>query len=316
MQQFISVKDVPQLGQWIEEVKALKESPFIYKNLGENKVLGLVFFNQSLRTRMSMQRAALNLGMQVMVLNVGQDSWQLELNEGTIMDGKTQEHVKEAVEVLSQYCDIIGVRSFPGLVDREKDYQEEVLQRFVRYSQVPIISLESATSHPLQGFADLLTIDEYKTKARPKVVLSWAPHLKALPQAVPNAFVEWMQAGEVDLVVTHPEGYELSESIIKDSHVEYNQEKAFEGADFIYAKNWSSYRQYGKILSKSPDWMITEEKMKLTANARFMHCLPIRRNVIAEDSVIDNSIVIPQAENRLYTAQLVLKKMLESMKAV
>lgn len=316
MQQFISVKDVPQLGQWIEEVKALKESPFIYKNLGENKVLGLVFFNQSLRTRMSMQRAALNLGMQVMVLNVGQDSWQLELNEGTIMDGKTQEHVKEAVEVLSQYCDIIGVRSFPGLVDREKDYQEEVLQRFVRYSQVPIISLESATSHPLQGFADLLTIDEYKTKARPKVVLSWAPHPKALPQAVPNAFVEWMQAGEVDLVVTHPEGYELSESIIKDSHVEYNQEKAFEGADFIYAKNWSSYHQYGKILSKSPDWMITEEKMKLTANARFMHCLPIRRNVIAEDSVIDNSIVIPQAENRLYTAQLVLKKMLESMKAV
>lgn len=314
MQQFTSVNDVPDLGQWIEEVKNLKKNPYNFKSLGENKVLGLVFFNQSLRTRMSMQRAALNLGMQVMVLNVGQDSWQLEWNEGTIMDGTAQEHVKEAVAVISQYCDIIGVRSFPGLKDRELDYQEEVLKKFIQYSQVPVISLESATSHPLQGFADLLTIEEFKTKARPRVVLSWAPHPKALPQAVPNAFVEWMQAADMDLVVTHPEGYELSESIMKDSRVEYDQKKAFEGADFVYAKNWSSYRQYGQILSKSPDWMITQEKMKLTDNARFMHCLPVRRNVIVEDSVIDDSIVIPQAENRLFTAQLVLKKMLEAMK--
>lgn len=314
MQQFISVKDVPELGQWIEEVKQLKKNPYNDKRLGENKVLGLVFFNQSLRTRMSMQRAALNLGMQVMVLNVGQDSWQLEMKDGTIMDGGAQEHVKEAVAVISQYCDIIGVRSFPGLKDREKDYQEEVLTNFIRYSSVPVISLESATSHPLQGFADLLTIEEYKKKDKPKVVLSWAPHPKALPQAVPNAFVEWMRAADVELVVTHPEGYELSEAVMGDTTVEYDQQKAFEGADFIYAKNWSSYREYGQILSKSPDWMITQEKMKLTNGARFMHCLPIRRNVIAEDSVIDQGIVIPQAANRLFTAQLVLKKMLESLK--
>lgn len=313
MRKFTSVKDVPALGQWIEEVKQLKKDPYHHKSLGENKVLGLVFFNQSLRTRMSMQRAALNLGMQVMVLNVGQDSWQLEMNDGTIMDGGSQEHVKEAVAVISQYCDIIGVRSFPGLKDRELDYQEEVLSNFIRYSTVPVISLESATSHPLQGFADLLTIEEYKKENKPKVVLSWAPHPKALPQAVPNAFVEWMRAADMELVVTHPEGYELSEAVMGDTPVEYDQQNAFRGADFIYAKNWSSYREYGKILSKSPDWMITQEKMKLTNAARFMHCLPIRRNVIAEDSVVDESIVIPQAANRLFTAQLVLKKMLESL---
>ena len=205
------------------------------------------------------------------------------------------------------------MRSFPGLQNREEDYREKVLNKFVEHSKVPILSMESATRHPLQGFADLLTIEEFKKKQRPKVVLSWAPHPKALPQAVPNSFVEWMQVGEVDLVVTHPEGYELAPEIMKNSRVEYDQDKAFEGADFIYAKNWSSYSQYGKILSQDPSWTITEEKMALTSEAKFMHCLPIRRNVIATDAVVDKSIVIPEAENRLYTAQLVLKKMLEGL---
>ncbi|AHM62409.1 ornithine carbamoyltransferase [Flammeovirgaceae bacterium 311] len=313
MRQFTSVHDVPDPAQWLREVKELKQNPYAHKKLGENKVLGLIFLNPSLRTRMSTQRAAYNLGMQVMVLNVGQDSWQLEWEQGTIMDGAAQEHVKEAVNVISQYCDIIGVRSFPGLQNREADYQEGVLNKFIEHSKVPVVSLESATRHPLQGFADLLTIEEYKKKQRPKVVLSWAPHPKALPQAVPNSFVEWMQVGEVDLVITHPEGYELAPAIVKNSQVEYNQDKAFEGADFIYAKNWSSYTEYGKILSKDPSWTITEQKMALTDSARFMHCLPIRRNVIATDAVVDSSIVIPQAENRLWTAQLVLKKMLENI---
>lgn len=313
MKKFTSVHDVPDPGQWLREVKELKKNPYANKKLGENKVLGLVFFNPSLRTRMSTQRAAYNLGMQVMVLNVGQDSWQLEWEEGTIMNGTAQEHVKEAVNVISQYCDIIAVRSFPGLQNQEEDYAEKVLSKFVEHSKVPILSMESATRHPLQGFADLLTIEEYKKKQRPKVVLSWAPHPKALPQAVPNSFVEWMQVGEVDLVVTHPKGYELAPSIIKNSQVEYDQDKAFRGADFIYAKNWSSYNQYGIILSQDPSWTITEQKMALTDNARFMHCLPIRRNVIATDAVVDGSIVIPEAENRLYTAQLVLKKMLEGL---
>ena len=313
MKKFTSVHDVPDPAQWLREVKELKQNPFAHKKLGENKVLGLVFFNPSLRTRMSTQRAAYNLGMQVMVLNVGQDSWQLEWEQGTIMNGGAQEHGKEAVSVISQYCDIIGLRSFPGLQNREEDYQEKVLSKFLEYSKVPVVSLESATGHPLQGFADLLTIEEHKRTQRPKVVLSWAPHPKALPQAVPNSFVEWMQAGEVDLVITHPEGYELAPSNVRDSLVEYDQDKAFEGADFIYAKNWSSYEQYGKILSQAPGWTITEQKMALTNKAHFMHCLPVRRNVIATDAVIDDSIVIPQAENRLWTAQLVLKKMLESL---
>lgn len=313
MKAFTSVKDVSDLPLWLEEVKELKKNPFAHKQVGENKVLGLVFFNPSLRTRMSMQRAAYNLGMQVMVLNVGQDSWQLEWEEGAVMSGTAQEHVKEAVRVMSQYCDIIGVRSFPGLQLREQDYNETVLKKFLQYSQVPVISLESATGHPLQGFADLLTIEEHKSKARPKVVLSWAPHPKALPQAVPNSFVEWMRAGEVELVVTHPEGYELAPEIVQDSTVTYRQEEAFAGADFIYAKNWSSYIHYGQVLSQSPGWMITEEKMALTNGAHFMHCLPIRRNVIASDAVVDNSLVIPQAANRQHTAQLVLKKMLEQL---
>lgn len=313
MRKFTSVQDADNLQQWLSDVQSLKSNPYAHKKLGENRTLGLVFFNPSLRTRMSTQRAAYNLGMQVMVLNVGQDSWQLEYGEGTVMDGGTQEHVKEAVNVMSQYCDIIGVRSFPGLQDREEDYGEKVIEAFLAHSQVPILSLESATSHPLQGFADLLTITEHKQKPKPKVVLTWAPHPKALPQAVPNAFVEWMQAGEVDLLITHPEGYELAPHIAKDTPITYNQDEAFEGADFVYAKNWSSYEQYGQILSRDKSWMVTKEKMALTNSAHFMHCLPIRRNVIATDAVIDNSIVIKQAENRLWTAQLVLKKMLESL---
>ncbi|MFA0962241.1 N-acetylornithine carbamoyltransferase [Roseivirga sp. BDSF3-8] len=313
MKKFTSVHDVPDIQQWLSEAQSLKQSPFAHKHLGENKTLGLVFFNPSLRTRMSTQRAAYNLGMNVMVLNVGQDSWQLEYSQGTVMDGSTQEHVKEAVNVMSQYCDIMGVRSFPGLKNREEDYEEKVMEAFLKHSQVPVISLESATSHPLQGFADLLTVTEHKQITKPKVVLTWAPHPKALPQAVPNAFVEWMQGGGMNLVVTHPEGYELAPHIVKDTPITHNQEEALAGADFVYAKNWSSYQDYGKVLSQDKGWMVTEEKMALTNKARFMHCLPIRRNVIATDAVIDNSLVIKQAENRLWTAQLVLKKMLETL---
>jgi N-succinyl-L-ornithine transcarbamylase len=313
MKKFTSVHDIQDPGLWVREAIELKQNPYAHKQLGENKVLGLVFFNPSLRTRMSMQRAAYNLGMQLMVLNVGQDSWQLEYETGSIMKGTAQEHVKEAVQVISQYCDIIGVRSFPGLKKREEDYQERVLQAFIEHSRVPVISLESASGHPLQGFTDLLTIEEHKKKARPRVVLSWAPHPKALPQAVPNSFVEWMQAADVELLITHPEGYELAPAIAGNSRVEYDQRKAFEGADFIYAKNWSSYQAYGQILSQDPDWTIDAQKMALTNRAHFMHCLPIRRNVIATDEVVDNSLVIPQAENRLWTAQLVLKKLLESL---
>ncbi|MGB3180703.1 MAG: N-acetylornithine carbamoyltransferase [Cyclobacteriaceae bacterium] len=313
MKKFTSVQDVPDIQQWLSEVQSLKQNPFAHKHLGEDKTLGLVFFNPSLRTRMSTQRAAYNLGMQVMVLNVGQDSWQLEYGEGTVMDGDTQEHVKEAVQVMSQYCDIMGVRSFPGLKDREEDYEEKVMQAFLAHSEVPVLSLESATSHPLQGFADLLTVTEHRQVPKPKVVLTWAPHPIALPQAVPNALVEWMQAGGMDLLMTHPEGYELAPHIVKDTPVMYDQDKALEGADFVYAKNWSSYEKYGQVLSRDEGWMVTEEKMGLTNKAHFMHCLPIRRNVIATDAVIDNSLVIRQAENRLWTAQLVLKNMLERL---
>ena len=274
----------------------------------------LVFFNSSLRTRLSSQKAALNLGMSPIVLNIGQDSWKLETELGVVMD------LREAIPVMGSYCDIIGVRSFAGLTDREFDYAETILRQFVDYSGKPVISLESATVHPCQAFADLITIDQYKTKARPKVVMTWAPHPRALPQAVPNSFAEWMNAADVDFVITHPRGYELDPAFTQGARIEYDQMKALEGADFVYAKNWSSPgvtdpAQYGQILSKDMGWTVDARHMAVTNNAYFMHCLPVRRNMIVSDEVIDSprSLVIPEAANRAVSAQVVMKRMLESL---
>lgn len=312
MNQFISVHDVHDLKSLVQEALIQKKVPFADKHLGKNKTMGLLFFNSSLRTRLSTQRAAQNLGMEVIVMNVTQDSWGLEFEDGVIMNGDKAEHVKEAAAVIGQYCDIVGVRSFPGLVDREKDYADVVINQFRKYAGVPLVSLESATRHPLQSLTDLITIEQHKKKPRPKVVLTWAPHVKALPQCVPNSFAEWMNRADVEFVITHPEGYELAPEFAGNAQVTHNQREAFAEADFIYAKNWSSYTDYGKILSQNPDWMVTADKMALTNNAKFMHCLPVRRNVVVEDAVIDspNSIVVHQAANRVWAAQAVLKRLL------
>ena len=320
MKSFFHVQDIGDLNLALEEARQVKATPYAWKHLGENKTIMLVFFNSSLRTRLSSQKAALNLGMSPIVLNIGQDSWQLETDLGVIMDGGKSEHLREAIPVMASYCDIIGVRSFAGLTDREYDYQETVLQQFVQYSGKPVISLESATVHPCQAFADLITIDEYKETKRPKVVLTWAPHPKALPQAVPNSFAEWMNAADVDFVITHPKGYELDPRFAGNARVEYDQMKALEGADFVYAKNWScpgvtEREDYGKILCSDCSWMVDEAHMAVTNNARFMHCLPVRRNVIVSDGVIDSerSIVIPEAANRVTSIQVVMKRMLENL---
>ena len=328
MKSFFHVQDIGNLSTALEEARQVKANPFAWKHLGENKTIMLVFFNSSLRTRLSSQKAAYNLGMNPIVLNIGQDSWKLETELGVVMDGDKSEHLREAIPVMASYCDIIGVRSFAGLQDRDFDYAETILQQFVQYGGKPIISLESATVHPCQAFADLITIDEYKKKARPKVVLSWAPHPRALPQAVPNSFAEWMNAADVDFVITHPEGYELDPLFAGNAKVEYDQMKAFEGADFIYAKNWScpgvtNPADYGKILSKNMSWTVDEAHMAVTDNAFFMHCLPVRRNMIVSDAVIDaptslvidspRSIVIPEAANRVVSIQLVMKRMLEAL---
>ena len=320
MKSFFHVQDIGDLNLALEEARQVKATPYAWKHLGENKTIMLVFFNSSLRTRLSSQKAALNLGMSPIVLNIGQDSWQLETELGVIMDGGKSEHLREAIPVMASYCDIIGVRSFAGLTDREYDYQETVLQQFVQYSGKPVISLESATVHPCQAFADLITIDEYKETKRPKVVLTWAPHPKALPQAVPNSFAEWMNAADVDFVITHPKGYELDPRFAGNARVEYDQMKALDGADFVYAKNWScpgvtEPENYGKILCSDRGWMVDEAHMAVTNNARFMHCLPVRRNVIVSDGVIDSerSIVIPEAANRVTSIQVVMKRMLEGL---
>ena len=315
MRHFTSVKDITDLSRALDVAFDVKQNPFGYQHLGHNKTMVLIFFNSSLRTRLSTQKAAMNLGMNTMVMNANEDGWQLESELGVIMDGDKPEHLKEAIPVIGSYCDIIGVRSFAKFQNRETDYSEKILNQFIEYAGVPVVSMEASTRHPLQSFADLLTIEEYKTKKKPKVVLTWAPHPRVLPQAVPNSFVEWMREANYDLVVTHPEGYELAPEFMGDIKVEYNQKKAFEGADFIYAKNWSSYTNYGQILSKDFSWTVDDEKMALTDNAKFMHCLPVRRNVIVSDSVIDgeNSIVIPQAANRVVTAQAVLKMILEDI---
>ncbi len=313
MKQFISVKDVPDVPALVKRALEIKNHPMQQNGdrPGNGKTLVLLFFNPSLRTRLSTEKAGRNLGMQVITMNAA-EGWKLEYEDGAVMIGDAAEHVKEAAAVISQYADIIGIRSFPSLKNREEDYAEKVLNQFARYASVPIVNLESATLHPLQSLTDLVTIEEYKKTARPKVVLSWAPHPRALPQAVPNSFVEWMKAGNVDLVVTHPEGYELAPGFMEGVRVEYNQEKAFEGADFVYAKNWSSYTHYGQILSQDPAWTISSRQMSLTNHAKFMHCLPVRRNVVVEDEVLDHpdSIVIPQAGNREFAAQAVLERLI------
>lgn len=282
--------------------------------IGKNKTIGLLFFNSSLRTRMSTQKAAQNLGMEVMILNVNNDGWALEFEEGAVMNGKTVEHIKDAAAVMGLYCDILAIRCFPNLENKEEDYADKIINQFIQYAKVPVVSLESATRHPLQSLADMITIQEHKTKEKPKVVLTWAPHIKPIPQVVANSFAEWTLASGYDLTITHPEGYELNEEFAKGAKIEFNQEKALQDADFVYVKNWSSYTDYGKVLPGNEDWMLTNEKLKVTNSAKVMHCLPVRRNVELSDEVLDseNSLILQQAENRVYAAQTVLKKILET----
>ena len=318
MKKFTCVEDIGDLRAAVAEAKEIKRDRFAFSDLGRNRTLLMIFFNSSLRTRLSTQKAAMNLGMNVMVLDVNQGAWKLETERGVVMDGDKAEHLLEAIPVMASYCDIIGVRSFAQFRDKAEDYEERVIEQFIRYSGRPVFSMEAATRHPLQSFADLITIEEYKTKDRPKVVMTWAPHPKALPQAVPNSFAEWMNATDYEFVITHPKGYELDPKFVGKATVEYDQRKAFEGADFIYAKNWSAYADpnYGKVLSTDRDWTVDAEKMALTNNAYFMHCLPVRRNMIVTDEVIESerSLVIPEAANREISAEVVIKRLLEGLK--
>ena len=319
MKHYMSIHDLPSIKDTVKEAIELKKNPLQFQDLGKNKTIGLLFFNNSLRTRLSTQKAALNLGMEPIVMNFGAEGWQLEFEDGRIMDEGKSEHVKEAAQVISQYCDVIAIRAFAGLVEREKDEAEEVLESFKKYATVPILNMESSVGHPLQALADAITIEEHKpAKNKLKIVLSWAPHPKALPHAVGNSFAEMALAHEDDfeVVITHPKGYELNPEKTKGATIEYDQKKAFEGADFIYTKNWSSYNDYGKVVCKDASWTISTDKMAVTDNAKFMHCLPVRRNVVVADDVIDseNSIVIKQANNRTFSAQIVLKKILEALK--
>ena len=320
----MNVQDLGDLQKALLEAEEIKNDRFKYQDLGKNKTLMMVFFNNSLRTRLSTQKAAMNLGMNVIVLDVNAGAWKLETERGVIMDGDKSEHLLEAIPVMGCYCDLIGVRSFAGLTDREYDYAETVINQFVKYSDRPVFAMESATVHPLQAFADLITIKENfvptNEKKRPKVVLTWAPHCRALPQAVPNSFAEWMNAADVDFVITHPEGYELDPKFVGNARVEYDQMKALEGADFVYAKNWScpgvsNSADYGKILSKDMSWTIDSAHMAVTDNGKFMHCLPVRRGLIVTDDVIEskNSLVIPEAANREISATVVIKRMLEGL---
>lgn len=311
MKNFTHIDDIEDISTWIEEAIALKKNPLQDVEIGKNKTIGLLFFNSSLRTRMSTQKAALNLGMNPIVMNVSGDAWGIEFGKETIMNGSTAEHIKEAAAVVSQYCDIIAVRAFPTLTDKEKDESEHILASFLKHASVPIVNMESATSHPLQGLTDAITIAENSTKQKPKVVLSWAPHIKALPHAVGNSFVQAMQKMDVEFVIANPEGYDLNPEITKKTPIYHDQKEAFKNADFVYAKNWSSYEHYGKTPETTTNWMITKEKI---GDAKFMHCLPVRRNVVVEDAVLDsdNSLVIEQANNRTFAAQLVLKKIVEN----
>ncbi len=346
MRTFINVQDIGPLEKAMAEAFEIKNDRYKFQHLGKNKTLMMIFFNNSLRTRLSTQKAAMNLGMNVIVLDVNAGAWKLETERGVIMDGDKSEHLLEAIPVMGCYCDIIGVRSFAGLTDREYDYAETVLHQFIKYSGRPVFAMETATVHPLQAFADLITIKEWwrveggglmenshpvegilpppstlHLQPKPKVVLTWAPHCRALPQAVPNSFAQWMQADkDIDLVITHPEGYELDPQFVAGARVEYDQKKAFEGADFIYAKNWSNPgvtnpADYGKITCNDRSWTVDAEHMSWTNNGKFMHCLPVRRNLIVTDDVIEspNSLVIPEAANREISCSVVLKRMLEAL---
>lgn len=320
MHTFFNVEDLGCLDKALDEAREIKQNRFGYQSLGKNRTLLMIFFNNSLRTRLSTQKAAMNLGMNVIVLDVNAGAWKLETERGVIMDGDKSEHLLEAIPVMGSYCDIIGIRSFAGLTDREFDYAETIVQQFVKYSGRPVFAMETATVHPLQAFADLITIEEHKTKARPKVVLTWAPHCRALPQAVPDSFAQWMNAADVDFVITHPEGYELDPKFTRDARVTYNQMEALEGADFVYAKNWSCPgvtrpEDYGKILCKDMSWTIDSRHMAVTDNGKFMHCLPVRRGLIVTDDVIEgpSSLVIPEAANREISAEVVIKRMLETL---
>lgn len=317
MRNFTSVNDIGDLRGAVREALEVKANRFAYKHLGENRTLLMIFFNSSLRTRLSTQKAAMNLGMNVIVLDVNQGAWKLETERGVIMDGDKPEHLLEAIPVMGCYCDVIGVRSFAQFVDKKKDYSEEIINQFIKYSGKPVFSMEAATRHPLQSFADLITIEEYKRTERPKVVLTWAPHPKALPQAVPNSFAEWMNRTDYDFVIANPEGYDLAPEFVGKAKVYHNQDEALRGADFVYAKNWSAFEDpnYGKVLSTDRSWTITTEKMAMTNDAYFMHCLPVRRNMIVSDDVIESprSLVIPEAANREISAEVVLKRILESL---
>jgi N-succinyl-L-ornithine transcarbamylase len=315
MKNFTSINDVSNPKALIEkalEIKKIKEK----STLGSGKTVGLLFFNSSLRTRMSTQIAAQNLGLETIVLNVNQDGWALEFQEGAIMNGKTVEHIKDAAAVMGIYCDILAIRCFPSLTNKEDDNADIIMQQFIQYANVPIVSLESATRHPLQSLADMITIQEQKKVEKPKIVLTWAPHIKPIPQVVANSFAEWNLGCDYDLTITHPKGYELNEAYTKGAKIEYDQEKALQDADFIYVKNWSSYQDYGQVLPVKDDWMLTNEKLKVCPDAKVMHCLPVRRNVELSDEILDskNSLVLQQAENRVYAAQVVLKSILESQK--
>jgi N-succinyl-L-ornithine transcarbamylase len=315
MKNFTSINDVSNPKALIEkalEIKKIKEK----STLGSGKTVGLLFFNSSLRTRMSTQIAAQNLGLETIVLNVNQDGWALEFQEGAIMNGKTVEHIKDAAAVMGIYCDILAIRCFPSLTNKEDDNADIIMQQFIQYANVPIVSLESATRHPLQSLADMITIQEQKKVEKPKIVLTWAPHIKPIPQVVANSFAEWTLGCDYDLTITHPKGYELNEAYTKGAKIEYDQEKALQDADFIYVKNWSSYQDYGQVLPVKDDWMLTNEKLKVCPDAKVMHCLPVRRNVELSDEILDssNSLILQQAENRVYAAQVVLKSILESQK--
>ena len=315
MKNFTSILQFGDLQEALAEAAAIKADPFAHQQLGRNKTLLLVFFNNSLRTRLSTQKAGLNLGMNVIVLDVNQGAWKLETGHGVIMDGDKSEHLLEAIPVMGSYCDMIGVRSFARFESKEDDYNEVILNQFIQYSGRPVFSMEAATRHPLQTFADILTIEEHKTKARPKVVMTWAPHPKALPQAVPNSFVEGMSMMDYDFVIANPEGYDLAPEFVGNAKVTHDQDEALAGADFVYAKNWASYEHYGEVLSRDRSWTVTKEKMALTNDAFFLHCLPVRRNMIVSDDVIEGprSLVIPEAANREYSAQTVIKRLLESL---
>lgn len=315
MQNFITVEDVANLSDLIKRALVYKENPLLDQALGRNKRMGLLFLNPSMRTRLSTQLAAQNLGMDAIVFNVGQDGWSLEFEEEAIMSGNTVEHVKDAAPILGNYFDILGIRTFPSLKNKEDDYSELYIKQFIKYAGIPVVSLESATLHPLQSLTDLITISEtFKEKRKPKIVLTWAPHVKALPQCVANSFSQWINAwGESDFIITHPEDYELDQKFTRGATIIHDQDEALRDADFVYVKNWSTYTDYGKIYTNDPEWMMTNEKLALTNSAKVMHCLPVRRNVELSDEILDgaNSIVTRQASNRIWAAQAVLSEILK-----